>query len=169
MTKFTSLITAAALACLIAAPVLGVDSGGGSSGGGSSGGDTGGSSGGGSRKSNGPAAPSIDRARAAVDGENFQTAHDLLSQITAADPGNADAWNLLGFSSRKLGKMKSAAFAYKNALQINPKHLGELEYQGEMFLMLGELDKAQANLAKLQDLCGACEEAQDLAKAITKG
>ena len=148
-----------AIACLIAGSAMAVDSGG----------SSGGSSGDNSRKKTHVAVPSLERARAATDDGNFQTARDLLRQITAAEPDNADAWNLLGFSSRKLGKLQSAALAYKNALQINPKHLGALEYQGELFLIQGDLDKAKANLETLQSLCGPCEEAQDLAKAIAKG
>ena len=150
------LILTLALA-LIATPILAVDTGGGSGG-----------SGGGSSDS-APTVASMDSVRQLIDAENYQSAWSALSQITAVDTENADAWNLLGFSSRKLGKMKSAAFAYSMALRIDPKHLGALEYQGEMFMILGELDKAKANLEKLQTLCGDCEEAQDLAAAVAKG
>jgi hypothetical protein len=44
--------------------------------------------------------------------------------------------------------------------------LGALEYQGELFITTGKLDQAKANLAKLQGLCGTCEEAQDLEAAL---
>ena len=52
------------------------------------------------------------------------------------------------------------------ALKINPAHLGALEYQGEMYVETGKLDNAKANLAVLKKLCGDCEQADDLAKAI---
>ena len=53
------------------------------------------------------------------------------------------------------------------ALDFNPDHKGALEYQGEMYVELGQLDKAKANLAKLVKLCpDGCEEREDLEKAI---
>lgn len=155
MQKFVNALTLALI--LMSAPAFAVDSGG------SSGGNSGGNS------DNTAAMASMDSVRQLIDAQDYQSAWDALSQITKADTENADAWNLLGFSSRKLGKMKSAAYAYSNALRIKPKHLGALEYQGEMFVILGDLDKAKANLEKLQALCGNCEEAQDLASAIAKG
>ena len=62
--------------------------------------------------------------------------------------------------------MDVAATSYTAALKINPGHLGALEYQGEMYLELGQTDAAMANLKKLQGLCGDCEEATDLAESI---
>ncbi len=97
---------------------------------------------------------------------NYSKAREILKGITAAEPGNADAWNLLGFSSRKMGDLRAASKAYSKALDINPGHLGALEYQGEMFIQMGDGDKAKANLVKLQDLCGTCEEQRDLQKAL---
>ena len=52
-------------------------------------------------------------------------------------------------------------------LKLDPKHTGALEYQGILFLKLGQLDKAKANLAKIKTISGATsEEYKDLAKAI---
>ena len=107
-----------------------------------------------------------DQAKAAVDAGDFAAALTMLTAITAAEPQNADAWNLLGFSSRKTGDLEAAAIAYAKALTINPGHLGALEYQGEMFLQIGKPDEAKANLVALQGLCGSCEQAADLQDAI---
>lgn len=122
----------------------------------------GGSDGGGSAAS----APGLASAKQAIAAKDYRAALPLLQEIVATDPGNADAWNLLGYSSRKTGDMAAAATAYARALTINPGHLGALEYQGEMFVQLGQIDKAKANLATLQSLCGACEEMVDLQQAI---
>jgi len=97
----------------------------------------------------------------------YAEAREMLKAITAAEPGNADAWNMLGFSSRKMGDLQAASKAYAKALKINPGHLGALEYQGEMFIQTGDAGKAKANLATLQSLCGTCEEVRDLQKALT--
>ncbi len=111
-------------------------------------------------------APSYANAKAMIDANDFANALPLLDEITKAEPQNADAWNLRGFANRKLGNMDEAALSYAAALKINPGHLGALEYQGEMFLELGEIDKAKVNLDFLQGLCGDCEESLDLAAAI---
>ena len=108
-----------------------------------------------------------EQAEAAIKAGDFAAALPILASITTAEPENADAWNLLGFSSRKTGDLEAAALAYAKALTINPGHLGALEYQGELFLEMGRPDEAKANLLTLQSLCGGCEEAADLQEAIT--
>lgn len=107
-----------------------------------------------------------DEAKAAVDAGDYATALPMLAQLTSADPQNANAWNLLGYSHRKLGQLDEAAQAYAVALDINPDHLGALEYQGEMFVETGQLDLAKANLTRLKALCGDCEQYGDLAEAL---
>ena len=105
-------------------------------------------------------------AKALVDGANYVAALPMLINLTRVEAGNADAWNLLGFTHRMLGQIDDSAAAYLTVLSINPDHLGGLEYQGELFLATGQPDLAKANLAKLKGLCGSCEEAADLEKAI---
>lgn len=105
-------------------------------------------------------------AKALVDSANFIAALPILINITRVDAGNADAWNLLGYANRKLGNLDEAAVAYATALTLNPAHLGALEYQGELFIETGVPDLARANFERLKQLCGACEEAEDLEKAL---
>lgn len=112
------------------------------------------------------AAASYAEAKAMVDEGNFVAALPNLIALTKADAKNADAWNLLGFTYRKLGQLEDSDAAYLTVLSINPDHLGALEYQGELFITTGKLDEAKANLAKLQALCGTCEQAQDLEAAL---
>ncbi len=107
-----------------------------------------------------------DEAKALVDEGNFAAALPKLVNLTKVDDSNADAWNLLGFTYRKLGQLDDSSAAYLKVLAINPNHLGALEYQGELFITTGKLDLAKANLDKLKGLCGDCDEAEDLAKAI---
>ena len=112
-----------------------------------------------------PAAALIE-ARAAIDEERFGAAITLLLPVVAADPTNADAFNLLGFASRKSGSLDEAAGYYTAALAINPSHFGALEYQGELFVMTNQLDAAKATLARLEAECAPCEEYDDLAEAL---
>ena len=83
---------------------------------------------------------------------------------------HADVYNLIGFTSRKSGDFKTATTFYAKALEFDANHAGALEYQGEMFVDLGQMDKARANLAKLVVLCPTgCEERGDLEQAIAAG
>ena len=62
---------------------------------------------------------------------------------------------------------------YDKPLTRDTSHKGALQYQGKLHVALGQIDKAQANLAKLKRLCLlVCEEEDDLDAAIkqaTKG
>lgn len=111
-------------------------------------------------------ASSYDEAKGMVDEGNFAAALPKLLTLTKTDARNADAWNLLGFTYRKLGQLSDSDAAYLTVLSINPNHRGALEYQGELFITTGKMDQAKANLDKLKALCGRCEEAQDLEKAL---
>lgn len=156
-------IAALTLALAIAQPALAIDTGGGDTGGGSSGG------GGGAvhAPAAAPAAPTMATARADIKAKNWTQAIADLKLIVKASPNNADAFNLLGYSYRNAGSYELAGRAYAKALKLDPKHTGALEYQGVLFIKLGQLDKANANLAKIKTICGtSCEEYKDLAKAL---
>ena len=126
-----------------------------------------GTSDGSSTKAAPAAAVTYAQAKATVDAGNYTAALPMLVALTKADAKNADAWNLLGFTYRNLGKMDDSSKAYLVVLKINPNHLGALEYQGELFIQTGHMDKAKANLVKLQGLCGNCEQYAELSKAVT--
>ena len=80
-----------------------------------------------------------------------------------------DVYNYLGYSFRKINDLEKAAFYYEKALVLSPKHKGALEYQGEMFLTLGQLEKAESNLKKLEKICFlGCEEEKMLKESILK-
>ena len=99
--------------------------------------------------------------------KQFSDAIVKLNDALVTDSKNADIYNYLGFSHRKLGKMEDAAFFYNKALEINPKHKGALEYQGEMFLTLNQIGKAEENLKKLDKICFlGCSEFDKLKKSI---
>jgi len=109
----------------------------------------------------------LTKIRSLIEAKNFSAA---LSALQAADktfPNNADINNLLGYSARNLKQYKPAATYYAKALKIDPKHLGALEYQGELFMLTKKTSEAKKNLAKLKSLCGVnCGEYIDLKKAI---
>ena len=102
-----------------------------------------------------------------INNKQFSDAILKLNDALLSDSKNADIYNYLGFSHRKLGEMEKAAFYYNKALEINPKHKGALEYQGEMFLTLNQIGKAEDNLKKLDKICFlGCSEFDKLKKSI---
>ena len=111
--------------------------------------------------------PTMQEVRTDIKAERWQDAIDKLTLIVEADSTNADAYNLLGYALRHLDRTDRAMQAYKRALKLDPSHPGALDYQGVLFVMLGDLDSARANLARLEAICGTgCEEYEDLAEAI---
>ena len=105
--------------------------------------------------------------RALIAKKDFTAALAALKIADKNFPNNADINNLLGYSARNLKQYKPAATYYTKALKIDPKHLGALEYQGELFMLTKKTANAKKNLAKLKSLCGVnCEEYVDLKKAI---
>ena len=102
-----------------------------------------------------------------INKKQYSDAIVKLNDALVTDSNNADIFNYLGFSHRKLGKMEDAAFFYNKALEINPKHKGALEYQGEMYLTLNQIGKAEENLKKLDKICFlGCSEFDKLKKSI---
>ena len=74
---------------------------------------------------------------------------------------------MLGHALWKTGDWRQGMTYYDKALAIDPSHKGALEYQGELYVELGQLDLAKQNLAKLNHLCWfGCDEARDLKAAI---
>lgn len=112
------------------------------------------------------ASAELKAAQASIDAEDYPSAIARLGALVAEEPRNADALNLLGYASRQNGDLDSAARYYDAALAIDPNHKGALEYQGEMFLIQGNIAAAEANLAKLSALCTNCEELLDLTEAL---
>ena len=98
----------------------------------------------------------------------FKEAHHKLENIEAGLE-EADRLNLLGFTARKSGRLDVAGKYYDAALTIHPRHTGALEYQGELFIQLGKVDQAKANLMLLEKICWIpCSAERELRKAIEK-
>ena len=109
----------------------------------------------------------IAKASNSIDARQYLTAIRILRSVVQVDTRNAEAYNLLGFASRKIKNYKNAERFFAHALKIDANHLGALAYQGELFLILDQPDKANANLDLLQKICGAtCEEYLNLEQDV---
>ena len=99
--------------------------------------------------------------------EKFAEAHKMLKSLKKVNTDEADRLNLLGFTARKSGDLDAAGDYYQQALALNPRHTGALEYQGELFIQLGKIELAKANLAKIDKICWLpCNAERELKKAI---
>jgi len=114
-----------------------------------------------------PADPNYTRAKAMIEGRDYANALPLLQQVVARDPKNADAYNLMGFATRKSGNPNGSLQYYQQALAIDARHLGAHEYIGEAYLMLDQPAQADQHLARLDSLCVfGCAEYRMLKTAI---
>lgn len=111
-----------------------------------------------------------DDAEKMVKAKDYDAAIETLNIILREFPRHANAWNLLGFSTRMKGDFDKANLYYDNALLITPGHTGALNYKGQMFVQTGRLDEARLMLVKLEAACGLdCEPYKQLATAIKDG
>jgi tetratricopeptide (TPR) repeat protein len=114
-----------------------------------------------------PIDPNYRQAKALIEAGNYAAAMPLLQQVVARDARNADAYNLMGYATRKSGDPNGALVYYNQALGLDPKHLGAHEYVGEAYLQLGRLPEAEQHLARLDSLCVfGCAEYRMLKTAI---
>lgn len=115
-----------------------------------------------------PAADKLAQARYFTRSLQWSAAFDELKRIN--DTGSADWHNLMGYTLRHSKKpdLVAAGKHYDEALRIDPRHRNTLEYSGELYLMKGQLGKAQARLAALGSECGAsgCQQFALLQSAI---
>ena len=112
---------------------------------------------------NSPLAPIEDL----IDDEKYQDAIFELQKLLQETPTDADMLNLLAYSQRKLQRFDEAMVSYQKALEIEPEHRRANEYMGELYLQLGQLDKAQERLQVLDKACFfGCDEFDKLEEAI---
>jgi tetratricopeptide (TPR) repeat protein len=106
-------------------------------------------------------------AAKAIKTNDFPSAIRLLQGVVARDARNADAYNLLGYATRRNGDATAAIPLYQKALALDPKHRGAHEYIGEAYLLLDDPAKAKQHLTTLNSLCFLpCSEYSDLKKAV---
>jgi tetratricopeptide (TPR) repeat protein len=113
---------------------------------------------------NGPA--ELVPVRAMIKAKQYAPALAQLKTLVVKYP-TPDVYTLLGHALWKTGDPAQGMAYYNKALAMDPNHRGALEYQGELFVEMGQIDKAKENLARLSHLCSfGCEEQGDLKEAI---
>jgi tetratricopeptide (TPR) repeat protein len=108
-------------------------------------------------------------AERAVKAREYEKAIAALEKLVAREPRNVDALNYLAYSHRELGRFDTALSYYQQAMTINASHRGLNEYLGQLYIRMGRMDEARAQLAKLEKICGKrCEEYLSLRAALAK-
>jgi tetratricopeptide (TPR) repeat protein len=114
-----------------------------------------------------PLDPNFTKAKAMIQAQDFRGSVPLLQQVVASDPKNAEAYNLMGYATRKSGDANGSLQYYNQALGLDPKNLGAHEYIGEAYLQLGRLPEAEQHLARLDSICVfGCTEYRQLKAAV---
>jgi tetratricopeptide (TPR) repeat protein len=89
-------------------------------------------------------------SKAALDG--FRESRGMFEKAVKADPKAREAWNLIGYTSRRLGEYDRSLAAYEKALAIEPNYPEAIEYRAEAYLALRRLDDVKAAYKELDVL-----------------
>ena len=98
----------------------------------------------------------------------YAAAIDKLKSLGHDD--NADVANLIGYSSRKLGRYDDSKTWYERALAADPNHTVTWSYYGMWHAEQGNVLKAKEYLTKVASLCGntTCRE-YTMLKGVIEG
>jgi Flp pilus assembly protein TadD len=98
-------------------------------------------------------------AIAAINHKDYSEAIGHLDGLIKEQPKNADAYNMLGFSHRKMKNYETAERYYHRALTLDPGHKGAMEYLGELYVETQRMEQARELLSKLDKACWlGCKE-----------
>lgn len=98
----------------------------------------------------------------------YAQALTVLAAVLKRHPQSADAYTYTGYAYAKLGDMKRATANYKKALEIDPTHLGANRYMAEIYLGMGDLQRAIEQMQVIRMTCAEanCEELDELESEI---
>ena len=111
------------------------------------------------------------QARDLVGAGKLEAAEDLLETALAVDPRNRGAYVDIARVAEKQHLFGKAIRMTNKALMLEPNDPDAIAVQGEAMVEMGASARAQANLQKLQQICGAkgCPQVAQLSAAITRG
>jgi tetratricopeptide (TPR) repeat protein len=111
--------------------------------------------------------PDFAEGKKALVAGDWNTAIAALKLAALRDTRNADIQNYIGYGYRRLQQLEPAFAHYQKAIALNPRHRGAHEHLGEVFLVKGDLAKAEEQLAALNGIClVTCVEYPELKTAI---
>ena len=110
-------------------------------------------------------------ARTLMTAGKLEQADDVLETALAVDPRNRGAFVDLARVAQKQHLFGKAIRMTSKALLLEPNDPDAIAVQGEAMVEMGAVARAQANLQKLQQICGAkgCTQIAQLSAAISRG
>lgn len=111
------------------------------------------------------------QAKESMAAGKLEQAEDLLETALAVDPRNRGAYVDIARVAERQHLFGKAIRMTNKALMLEPNDPDAIAVQGEAMVELGATARAQANLQKLQSLCGgkACPQLAQLSAAISRG
>src|SRR5438045_7275915 len=111
------------------------------------------------------------QGRALMSVGKLEQAEDVLETALAVDPRNRWAFVDLARVAEKQHLFGKAIRMTNKALLLEPNDPDAIAVQGEAMVEMGAVARAQANLQKLQTICGAkaCPQLAQLSAAISHG
>ena len=83
-------------------------------------------------------AKALDKAK-----RQYENARGYFAAALQRKADMYEAWNYVGYTSRKLGEYEKALQSYNEALRLNPSYAEAIEYRGEAYLGLNRIDDAK--------------------------
>jgi len=111
------------------------------------------------------------QGKALMSAGKLDEAEGVLETALAVDPRNRWAFVDLARVAEKQHLYGKAIRMTSKALMIEPNDPDAIAVQGEAMVEMGATARAQANLQKLQQICGAksCPQVAQLSSAISRG
>jgi tetratricopeptide (TPR) repeat protein len=75
--------------------------------------------------------------------KQYEKARTYFATAVSKKDTMHEAWNYVGYTSRKLGEYDSALAAYDKALSLKPDYAEAIEYRGEAYVWMNRLDDAK--------------------------
>jgi tetratricopeptide (TPR) repeat protein len=75
--------------------------------------------------------------------KQYEKARGYFANAVSKQATMHEAWNYVGFTSRKLGEYDKALAAYDEALRLKPDYAEAIEYRGEAYVWMNRLDDAK--------------------------
>jgi tetratricopeptide (TPR) repeat protein len=105
-----------------------------------------------------------------INDHHYQDALTELAKARQAFGPHPDVLTYTGYAWRKLGNYAMAERYYREALTVDPRHVGATEYYGELMVIRGDVAGARRMLVKLESYCQfGCVESEDLRRWIEHG
>jgi Flp pilus assembly protein TadD len=105
-----------------------------------------------------------------INERRYEEALASLDAAAATFGPHPDILTYQGYTWRKKGDYAKAETYYRQALAIDPKHIGATEYYGELKVARGDVAGARLMLARLDKICAyGCADAEELRRWIDAG